>query len=120
MAAHMVALARQETQPEWYGVAGNGTGGTASAPEDAPAPRTSPVEPKRVRFLLLAAGGVIADSMIRVASPTSMHAGRTAHLHAVAKQACCAVSRHNPRRAGPNMHAVFTAPQHDYRQQQQA
>lgn len=54
MAAHMVALARQETQPEWRQVSDNGA---SSRPAGQDAPNAGkPVEPKRVRYFYYTAG----------------------------------------------------------------
>ena len=55
MAAHMIALARQEVQPEWRQVAGNGASTTTSS-KPTETERGEPVEPKRVRYFYYTAG----------------------------------------------------------------
>ena len=57
MAAHMIALARQETPAAWGKVSADGTiASSTPAQADQPAPAGSPVEPKRVRYFYYTAG----------------------------------------------------------------
>ena len=51
----MIALARQETAPEWRQASGNDTA-TSAAPQQPDDFRSSPVEPKRVRYFYYTAG----------------------------------------------------------------
>lgn len=53
MAAHMIALARQETAPEWRQ---QGSDGHTSQQPEKPAYEGAPVQPKRVRYFYYTAG----------------------------------------------------------------
>lgn len=54
MAAHMVALARKEVQPEYLSVSSSGA--TSTPADNSGSSRSLPVEPKRVRYFYYTAG----------------------------------------------------------------
>lgn len=59
MAAHMVALARKEVQPEYLSVSSSGA--TSTPADNSGSSRSLPVEPKRVRCEILQEFGFTED-----------------------------------------------------------